>query len=64
MERAYVATSRVLSATLALVGLALVVTTLARGGGPLALGVILGVLLTVLGVARLWLAGPLSRRGS
>ena len=36
--------------------LALIVSALARGGGPLALGVILGVLLVLLGAGRLWLA--------
>jgi hypothetical protein len=39
-----------------LVGVAMVGTALGRGGGPLALGVILGLMLAVLGGARLWLA--------
>lgn len=38
------------------VGVVLVVSTLARGGGPLALGVIVGVLFAALGAARLRLA--------
>jgi hypothetical protein len=42
---------------------AMVVTTLARGGGPLALGVVLGVLFAVLGAARVYLAGPRRARG-
>jgi hypothetical protein len=59
VERAYHASSRALSALLVLVGLAMVVTSLARGGGALALGVILGSLFAVLGVLRLRLArGP------
>jgi hypothetical protein len=33
-----------------------------RGGGPLALGVVLGVLFAVLGCARLYLAGGFSPR--
>ena len=39
-----------------LVGLAMVVSALVRGGGLLALGVILGSLFAVLGVLRLRLA--------
>ena len=56
MDRAYLASSRALSALLVLVGLAMVVSALARGGGVLALGVILGALFTVLGLLRLRLA--------
>ena len=39
-----------------LVGLAMVASALARGGGALALGVVLGVLFAALGAGRLWLA--------
>jgi hypothetical protein len=39
-----------------LVGIAMVASALARGGGVLALGVVLGTLFAVLGAARLWLA--------
>jgi len=56
MRRAYSTSTRVLSATMILVGLAMVVSTVARGGGPLAFGVILGIGLAVLGAGRLWLA--------
>ncbi|MBA2440028.1 MAG: hypothetical protein ACR2FZ_01945 [Thermoleophilaceae bacterium] len=56
MDRAYLASSQALSVILCVVGVALVATTLARGGGPLALGVIVGVLFAVLGAARLRLA--------
>jgi hypothetical protein len=56
MRRAYVNSTRVLSATLILVGAAMVVSALAGGGGPLALGVVLGIGLTALGAGRLWLA--------
>jgi len=38
------------------VGVVLVASTLLRGGGPLALGVVLGVLFAMLGAARLYLA--------
>ena len=56
MQRAYLASTRALSTTLLLVGLAMVIRALARGGGPLALGVVLGTMLALLGAGRLWLA--------
>lgn len=37
-------------------GLAMLVSTLVRGGGPLALGVLAGVGFTVFGFGRWWLA--------
>jgi hypothetical protein len=48
--------TRVLSSLMVVVGLALVVSTLARGGGPLALGVILGLLFVAAGAGRFYLA--------
>lgn len=56
MDRAYLASSRALSAVLCLLGVGMIVSSLARGGGPLALGVVLGALFAVLGAARLKLA--------
>jgi hypothetical protein len=56
VQRAYLASSRTLSALLLLIGVAMIVAALARGGGALALGVVLGVLFALLGAARLWLA--------
>jgi hypothetical protein len=56
VERAYLAGSRALSAILCAVGVLLVISTLASGGGPLALGVVVGVLFAILGFARLRLA--------
>ena len=56
MQRAYLASTRLLSAALLLVGVAMVASTLARGGGALAVGVVLGTMLAVIGAARLWLA--------
>jgi len=46
----------VLSAALLGLGVAMVVTTVARGGGPFAYGVVLGLLFTAAGAARLWVA--------
>ena len=56
MRRAYLTSTRLLSTLLMLVGLAMVVSALARGGGALALGVVLGTMLALLGAGRLWLA--------
>ena len=56
MERAYRHTTRALGLAICLLGVAMTATALARGAGPLALGVLLGVAFTVLGAGRLWLA--------
>ncbi|HYN91383.1 MAG TPA: hypothetical protein VER75_05640 [Thermoleophilaceae bacterium] len=56
MRSAYVASTRVLGGLLVLVGVAMVVSALARGGGVFALGVVLGTMLALLGAGRLWLA--------
>ena len=53
MQRAYLFSTRVLSGLLVLVGVAMVVSALARGGGALAVGVVLGTLLALLGAGRL-----------
>jgi len=56
VQRAYIASTRLLSAALLLVGVAMVVSTIARGGGTLAVGVVFGTMLALIGAARLWLA--------
>jgi multisubunit Na+/H+ antiporter MnhB subunit len=56
VQRAYLHSTRVLSALVLLLGIALVVVTLASGGGGLARGVVLGVLIAGAGAGRLWLA--------
>ena len=56
MRAAYGVSTRVLSALLLVVGVAMVVSALAHGGGALALGVVLGTMLALLGAGRLWLA--------
>jgi hypothetical protein len=45
-----------MSAVLVLIGVALLVSTIARGGGPLAIGVLLGLLLVAAGAGRFYLA--------
>ena len=56
MKRAYVTSTRLLSGIIMLLGVTMVVSALARGGGALALGVVLGTMLALLGAGRLWLA--------
>jgi hypothetical protein len=50
---------RIFSVTIIGFGVAILIVTLARGGGPLAVGVLFGLLFIALGSGRLWL----SRRG-
>jgi hypothetical protein len=56
VRRAYLTSTRIMSGVIMLLGLTLVISALARGGGALALGVVLGAMLTALGAGRLWLA--------
>jgi hypothetical protein len=51
-----VTATRILSVLLMLVGIALVVRTLADGGGPAARGILLGVLFVIAGAGRLWVS--------
>lgn len=53
------ASSLALSAAMVVIGVAMLAVTLSNGGGPLAIGTILGVLFVVAGGGRLWL----TRRG-
>ena len=56
MERAYRQTTRALGLAVCLLGVAMTATALARGGGPFALGVLVGVAFTLLGAGRFYLA--------
>lgn len=56
MQRAHGASTLVLNGALIVLGLVMLVLALARGGGPLALGTVVGVLFAALGAGRLWLA--------
>jgi hypothetical protein len=55
VQRVYLGSARALSVVLILLGLALIASALARGGGVLALGVVVGACLTLAGAGRLWL---------
>ena len=50
-----ITTTKVLSVAMVLLGIAMIVSTVARGGGPIALGLLLGVLFIAAGGARLYL---------
>jgi len=56
VRRAYTTSTLVLNALLLVLGVAMIVSALARGGGALALGVVLGTMIALLGAGRLWLA--------
>ena len=49
------ASTAVLSGLIALLGLVMLVSTIARGGGPLSVGVVLGVLFVAAGAGRLYI---------
>ncbi|HEX2105678.1 MAG TPA: hypothetical protein VHF51_18640 [Solirubrobacteraceae bacterium] len=46
--------TRILSTALLVLGVAMIVVTVAAGGGPLATGVLLGLLFAAAGAGRLW----------
>jgi hypothetical protein len=48
---------QLLSIAFLAVGLVILFSTLAHGGGPLSLGVFLGIAFLAVGVARLWIGG-------
>ncbi len=52
--RAYHGAVRAFSLVFAVIGLALLVTTLAAGGGPASVGVLMGVAFLVVGAGRLY----------
>jgi hypothetical protein len=55
MQRAYIGSTRILSLLVLLLGLVLIVSTLARGGGVATLGVLVGACFMLAGAGRLWL---------
>ncbi len=56
VQRAYRSSTVLLGSALALLGVAIMVTTLAAGGGPLATRFVLGAMLALLGAGRVYLA--------
>jgi hypothetical protein len=62
----YQGSVRLLSFAFIALGLAILVSTFANGGGPLSLGTLLGAAFLAVGIARLWLssAGGVGGGGS
>jgi hypothetical protein len=56
-ERIYSGSIRTFSLVFIALGLLILISTLTHGGGPLSLGVLLGVAFLAVGIARLWLTG-------
>jgi hypothetical protein len=55
-ERVYQGSVRVFSIVFIVLGAAILVATLAAGGGPASTGVILGILFVAVGAGRLWIS--------
>jgi hypothetical protein len=56
--------TRLMSTLMVLLGVAIIVRTIAAGGGALALGLLLGVLFVAAGLGRLYLLGRAGPRRS
>jgi hypothetical protein len=56
VQQVYRYSTRAFGVLMVLIGTAIAVAAVARGGGPLSYGVVLGVLFAALGAARLYLA--------
>jgi hypothetical protein len=52
---------RAFSATFVVVGLVILAVTLANGGGPASVGVLMGVAFVAVGAGRLWVATRMER---
>jgi hypothetical protein len=55
-ERFYRGSIRLFSLVFVVLGLGLLVSTFAKGGGPLSVGTLLGVAFLAVGVGRLWIS--------
>jgi hypothetical protein len=60
-ERIYHGSVRALSVLFVALGLTMLAFTLAKGGGPLSVGVLMGAGFVAIGCARLWLASRTGR---
>ncbi len=60
-ERIYRGSVRVLSLVFVAFGLGILVATLVAGGGPLSVGVLMGIVFMAVGAGRLWAAARMSR---
>jgi len=60
-ERIYRGSIRAFSLAFIAIGMVILVSTLANGGGPLSVGVLMGVVFAAVGAGRLWVASRMSR---
>ena len=60
-ERVYRGAVRAFSLLFVAVGLAVLVVTLANGGGPASIGFLLGLAFLAVGVGRLWVGSRMGR---
>jgi hypothetical protein len=60
-ERIYGGSVRAFSVVLVVLGLALLVSTLANGGGPASVGTLMGIAFLAVGAGRLWISARMSR---
>jgi hypothetical protein len=56
-DRAYHGAVKAFSLAFVVLGVLLVVVTLANGGGPASIGLLMGILFVAVGVGRYWIAG-------
>jgi hypothetical protein len=62
-QRVYQGAVRVFSFTFVAIGLAVLIATLAKGGGPASVGFLLGLAFVGVGVGRLWAGARMSGGG-
>lgn len=60
-ERIYRGSVRAFSLVLIALGLAILVSALASGGGPASIGVLMGLAFVAVGAGRLWVSARMSR---
>ncbi len=60
-ERIYHGSVRAFSIVFLVLGVAILITTLAAGGGPLSVGVVMGVAFAAVGAGRLWVSSRAGR---
>jgi hypothetical protein len=60
-ERIYKGAVRGFSALFVLIGLTVLVVTLADGGGPASVGVLMGVAFVAVGAGRLWVSSKVGK---
>jgi hypothetical protein len=60
-ERIYRGTVRGFSLVLLLIGVVVLAVTLANGGGPASVGVLMGIAFVAVGAGRLWVSSKVGR---